>query len=136
MATSTPQARKRQVDQALEFALEKAIAERPVKPLSLVAAKLRLWDDAVNGSWALRQRSTEVFHKADFDNSGHLDLAELGRLLGSEEFAQAMLKSLDVDSNQTVNLAEWLIYMKENYEVSKEATATLLDNFEEWLNKR
>ena len=135
-STSTPEARKRQVDQALEYALEQAIAQRPVKPLTLLAQRLRLWDDAVNGSWGLRKRCVQVFEEADADGSGVLDFSEMAKLAGSEAFAQTLVRSLDADKNGKVNLAEWLIYMKQNYDVSKEAAAALLDGFEEWLAKR
>jgi len=60
----TPEGLRQQVDSALEYALERAIAERPAKPLLLVAAKLRMWDEAVNGSWPLRKRSEAVFRRA------------------------------------------------------------------------
>ena len=50
--------------------------------------------------------------------------------------SKAAFNAADADKNGKVNLAEWLIYMKQNYDVSKEAAAALLNGFEEWLAKR
>ena len=57
---SSPEAKKQQVDAALEYALESTLQVRPAKPLMLVAQKLREWDDAVNGKWPLRSESEAV----------------------------------------------------------------------------
>jgi hypothetical protein len=51
---SSPEAKRQQLDSAIEYALEQAILERPEKPLQCMAQKLRDWDDAVNGSWPLK----------------------------------------------------------------------------------
>ena len=128
----TPEGLRQQVDSALEYALERAIAERPTKPMLLVAAKLRLWDEAVNGSWPLRKRSEAVFRRADGDGSGELDLAELREL--HHAAADAFLRAHDGDNNGTINMAEWLIHMYECCTSSQEAASALLDLFEARLD--
>jgi hypothetical protein len=128
----TPEGLRQQVDSALEYALERAIAERPAKPLLLVAAKLRMWDEAVNGSWPLRKRSEAVFRRADGDGSGQLDLAELREL--QHAAADAFLRAHDGDNNCTINMAEWLIHMHECCTSSQVAASALLDLFEARLD--
>ena len=85
---SSPEGKRQQVDAALEYALEATLAERPVKPLKLVAAKLREWDAAVNGDWPLRREAEAVFARADADASGHLDLAEMTAMRQDPKFAE------------------------------------------------
>ena len=128
----TPEGLRQQVDSALEYALERAIAERPAKPLLLVAAKLRMWDEAVNGSWPLRKRSEAVFRRADGDGSGQLDLAELREL--QHAAADAFLRAHDGDNNCTISMAEWLIHMHECCTSSQVAASALLDLFEARLD--
>lgn len=84
----SPEGKRQQVDAALEYALEATLGERPVKPLQLVAAKLREWDAAVNGDWPLRREAEAVFGRADADGSGHLDLTELTAMREDPKFAE------------------------------------------------
>ena len=84
---SSPEGKRQQVDAALEWALEATLAERPIKPLKLVASKLREWDAAVNGDWPLRREAESVFARADVDGSGHLDLTELSAMRQDQRFA-------------------------------------------------
>ena len=85
---SSPEAKKQQVDAALEYALEATLQVRPAKPLLLVAQKLREFDDAVNGKWPLRTECEAVFARADADGSGMLDLAEMTAMRASAEYGE------------------------------------------------
>ena len=88
---SSPEGKRQQVDAALEWALEATLAERPIKPLKLMASKLREWDAAVNGDWPLRREAESVFARADVDGSGHLDLTELSAMRQDQRFADLVM---------------------------------------------
>ena len=126
---SSPEARRQQLDSAIEYSLEQAILERPEKPFQCMAQKLRNWDDAVNGSWPLKKLSVQVFTSADRDGSGTIDVAELAAQSSSRELADAMLRGIDVDVSRSINLAEWLVYMKHSAAVSQDGASALLASF-------
>ena len=126
--------RRAHVDAALEYALERAIADRPTKPLVHVADKLRKWDEAVLGDWRLKKRAQNIFERADADGSGFLDLAELTAMKNSPEFGEAMLSIIDADSGGQIELNEWLIYVKANETADFEVASKMLDMFENWLD--
>lgn len=130
--TSSPEGRKKQVDDAMEYALERAIAERPQKPMPFVAEKLRVWDNAVNGTWPLRKQAEALFRKGDEDGSGQLDLVEVRAMQGGG--AEGMLKTQDGNNDGKVNLAEWLIYIHSLCAQSEEAATSLLDMFDKKLD--
>ena len=85
---SSPEGKKQQVDSALEFALEAALAVRPTKPLLLVAEKLREWDAAVNGEWELRSAAETAFSRGDASGSGTLDPAALTAMRQSNAYSE------------------------------------------------
>lgn len=62
----------------------------------LVAEKLRDWDDAVNGTWPLKVEAEAVFHRADVDNSGSLELGELSQLKSSMDDTEQVRASARV----------------------------------------
>ena len=128
-------AKRVQLDSAIEYALERALAERPPKPLPHVAQKLRLFDDAVNGLWPLRDRSEAVFRQADSDGSGHLDLSELRAM--HKQGADGLLQLADASGNGDgrVSLAEWLVYMRQASADSYEGAKALLDLYEKHLRE-
>ena len=95
---SSSGAKRAQVDAALEYALEQAIGERPKRPLALVAEKLRQWDDAINGTWALKRRAEQVFSQATADGSDTLDVAELVAMRQSPEYKEQMLTLIDTEA--------------------------------------
>ena len=131
---SSPEAKKQQVDAALEYALESTLQVRPAKPLMLVAQKLREWDDAVNGKWPLRSESEAVFARADADGSGQLDLAEMTAMRASAEYGELMLTNLDMSLDGKVSMAEWLIAMKANVDKNEEATKKMLELYDAYLS--
>ena len=133
----SPEAKRAQVDSALEFALEGVLKDRPNKPLTLLAKKLRQWDDAINGQWPLRAESEKVFTKADKDGSGQLNLAELTALREDPTFSAMVLQDSDTDLSGSISLQEWLLMMKGNLDRMGEGpTKKLLEAFEFHLKRR
>ena len=130
---SSAEGRRKQVDLAMEYALECAITKRPLKPLPFVAEKLRLWDDAVNGRWPLRDRAEQVFTKAL--KSGSAVLSELAALQGSESFLNVGVAPLDTTSKSAVNATDWLVYIRQLASASEDAAGAVLDVVENWINE-
>ena len=132
---SSAEGRRKQVDLAMEYALECAITKRPLKPLPFVAEKLRLWDDAVNGRWPLRDRAEQVFTKALKSGSAVLSVDELAALQGSESFLNVGVAPLDTTSKSAVNATDWLVYIRQLASASEDAAGAVLDVVENWINE-
>ena len=117
-----------QVDAALEYALEHCLKVRPPQPLKLVAKKLREWDEAVNGEWALRAECEAVFSKLPADaTDGLLDVTKINAALQSTpKTAELMPTDLNIDLGSKVSLADWLLAFKANADTNAEATKAVL----------
>jgi hypothetical protein len=48
----------------------------------------------------------------------------------SPELADAMLKGIDVDMSRSINLAEWLVYMKASAAISHDGASAMLGSFQ------
>merc|ERR1712032_1328906 len=48
--------------------------------------------------WPLRDEALQVFRMGDRDGNGQLEMRELAEIRRSEEFAQAMMDNIDIDT--------------------------------------
>jgi Ca2+-binding EF-hand superfamily protein len=84
----------------------------------------------VLADWPLRAEALRIFHLADKDGNGQLDMDELKDVRNNADMAAAMMRNLDTDLSGTLNEEEWLNYFYRLFLKNPKSAAAVLKLYE------
>eukprot|EP00931_Biecheleriopsis_adriatica_P076040 TRINITY_DN49795_c0_g1_i1.p1 TRINITY_DN49795_c0_g1~~TRINITY_DN49795_c0_g1_i1.p1 ORF type:complete len:499 (-),score=142.27 TRINITY_DN49795_c0_g1_i1:59-1555(-) len=80
--------------------------------------------------WELYDDAVRIFHLADGNKNGRLEMKELAKALKNKDFAKARMGQMDKDMNGVVTEDEWVAYIKRVYDQHPESATAMLEQFE------
>lgn len=84
--------------------------------------------------WALRDEALQVFAMGDRNGDAQLDMSELTEIRQSDEFARAMMHTVDIDKNGRASKGEWLAYIKRLADDNEQAASAVLSMYKSHLS--
>jgi len=87
----------------------------------------------VQESQDLRSEALRIFHLADKDSDGQLDLSELNTVGGFDEGSKVLIEQMDLDVSGKVDEKEWLKYIEKLAKMNQGMAASILELYEKQI---
>jgi len=104
--------------------------EKEIEKITCIKRNFGLNSVEVLSDWPLRSEVLRVFHLADKNQDGKLDLGELRDVRNNPDMAEAMMRILDTDLDGTLNEEEWMNYFYKLFLKNEKTAAAILKLYE------
>merc|ERR1712025_10663 len=94
----------------------------------MAASILELYEKQIaDSAFPLKKEALRIFHLADKDSDGQLDLSELNTVGGFDEGSKVFIEQMDLDASGKVDEKEWLKYIQKLAKMNQGMAASILE---------
>merc|ERR1712224_1108160 len=100
----------------------------------MAASILEMYEKQIaDSAFPLKEEALRIFHLADKDSDGQLDLSELNTVGGFDEGSMDFMKQMDLDASGKVDEKEWLKYIEKLAKMNQGMAASILELYEKQI---